>query len=54
MQTHALTEWHTGNTERIGVAQVLFGGERNLADVIEALDVLGLQSDFLETLLVER
>ena len=54
MQTHALVQRDRSHTERIGLAQVLFGGEGNLFEVIERLDIRRGQSGLPETLLVER
>ena len=54
VQAHALVKRDRGHAERIGFAQVLLGGERNLLEVIKRLDIRGGQPGLAETLLVER
>ena len=53
MQASAFTKGHTRHAEGIGVAQICLCGERNFANVVKTLDVLGFESDFLKALLVE-
>ena len=41
-------------TEGIVLAQVLFCGERNLTQVVEAIDGVGSDAELAQTFLVER
>ena len=54
VQADALVKRNRGHAERIGFAEVLLGGERNLLEVIQRLDVRRRQAGLAETLLVER
>ena len=54
VQADALVKRDRGHAERIGFAKVLLGGERNLLEVIERLDIRRGQAGLAETLLVER
>ena len=54
MQADALVKRNSGHAERIGFAEVLLGGERNLLEVIERPDIRRGQSGLAETLPVER
>ena len=53
MKAHTIAQRNTSHSEGIGLAQVLFGGKRQLADVVQRLDVVGSDAGFLELLLIK-
>ena len=54
VQAHDFAHVHGKETVRIGVAQVLLHGERNLYDVLQSLDVFGLDSLFDHAFVEQR
>ena len=53
VQTHTVFQGYTRHTEGIGVAKILLGGEGQLADISQRLDVVRSDAQFLKLLLVE-
>ena len=54
MKTQDIGHWNTQHSERIVVTQVLFYGKRQFYNVINALDVIRMNSVLIKSFLVKR